>query len=126
MADSGFVIPSELGRIVNERATLWQSFDASQSQLGEIERLAHEVASSTPAEIPSELTSDKTPVAEVAAALQNLQAELAEISKAQANIQAHEAEIQRLKAERQKILIIAVIAIVVVVLVVLYSVQSGF
>lgn len=126
MADSGLVIPSELGRIVSERATLWQRFDASQSQIGEIEKLAHEVSSSTPAEIPSELTGDKTPVAEVAAALQGLQSELAEISKAQASIQTHEAEILRLKAERQKILMIAVIVIVIIVLVVLYSVQSGF
>ena len=120
MADSGLVIPSELGRIVSERTSLWQRFDASQSQISEIEGLAHEVASSTPAEIPSELTSDKTPVAEVTAALQGLQAELAEISKAQASIQAHEAEIQRLRAERQKILMIAVIAIVIIVLVILY------
>ncbi len=126
MANSGLVFPNELGRTVSERATLWQKFDESQSQVGEIEKLASQVASSTPAEIPSELTGDKTPSAEVAAALHGLQAELVEISKAQASIKAYENEIQRLKAERQKVIAIASAVIVIIILFVLYLVQSGF
>lgn len=126
MANSGLVIPNELGKIVSDRATLWQKFDESQSQIGEIEKLASQVASSTPAEIPSHLTDDKTPSAEVAAALHGLQAELVEITKAQASIEAYEDEIQRLKAERQKVIAIAAVVIVIIILFVLYLAQSGF
>jgi hypothetical protein len=111
MADSGVVIPEDISRIVNERANLWQRFEESQSQVSEIEKLASQVASSTPAQIPTELTSDKTPPAEVAAALQNFQGELTRINKGQEGIKAYQAEIK--KIENQQLTIIIVVGLII-------------
>jgi hypothetical protein len=114
MVDSDLVIPNEIGKIVNERATLWQRFEESQSQFNEIEKLASQFASSTSAQIPSELTSEKTPPAEVTAALQNFKGELARISKGQEGIKAYQAEIKRIKDQQLAIIIVVGLVITAV------------
>lgn len=113
MADSGIIIPTELSKIISERTTLWQKFEETQSQFKEMEKLASQVASSTPVQVPSELTSDKTPPAEVAAALQNFRGELARISKSQEDIKAYQAEIK--KIENQQLTLVIVVGIVLAI-----------
>jgi hypothetical protein len=115
MANSGIILPTEISNLVSERTTLWQKFDEAQSQFNEIEKLASQIASSTPAQIPSELTNDRTPPAEVVAALQNLQMELMRISKGQDTIKGYQAEIKKLESQ-QLTIVIAVGLLIAIVL----------
>jgi len=115
MADSGVVIPAKIGKIVNERATLWKKLDESQSQYSQLEKLGAQVASSTPSPVPSVLTDEATPPAELSAAVQKLQEELASIAKAQEEIHSAEIEIKRL-ANRQLTVVIVVTVIIVALL----------
>ena len=114
MADSDIVIPTEINEIVSERATLWHKFDEAQSQFNEIEKFASQVTSSTPAQVPSELASARTPPDEVAAALQNFQAELARISKGQEGIKTYQAEIK--KIENQQLIAMIVVGVVIAII----------
>ncbi len=114
MENSGIVIPSDIGKIVDERNTLWQKFDEAQHQFDEMNKLAPQISSSVAAQIPSELTGHKTPPLEVIAAVQNFQAELARIAKAQETIKLHQAEIK--KVESQQLITVVVVGILIGVL----------
>lgn len=124
MVNSGVVLPADINSILNERATLWQTFDEAQSQFSEINQLSSLIVTSIPAQIPSELTDEKTPPAEVAAALRNLQAELARIAESTKGTKAHETEIRRLK-NRQKVLVIIAGAIIVTTLCLVATLGTG-
>ena len=113
MENSGIVIPSDIGKIVDERNTLWQEFDEAQHQFDEMNKLAPQIAPSVAAQIPSELTGDKTPPLEVIAAAKNFQAELARIAIAQETIKAYQAEIK--KVESQQLTTVIVVGIVIAV-----------
>jgi hypothetical protein len=111
MENSDMVIPSDIGKIVDERNTLWQKFDEAQHQFDEMNKLAPQIASSVAAQIPSELTGHKTPPLEVIAAAQNFQAELTRIAKAEETIQAHQTEIK--KVESQQLTTVVVVGILI-------------
>jgi hypothetical protein len=91
----------------------WNVYDAAQSQLGEMEKFSSQLANISPAQIPLELTSEKTPPAEIAVAHRNLRAELAKIAEAQNDIKAYQAEITRIESQRRTLIAIAVIVIIV-------------
>ena len=111
MENSGIVIPSDIGKIVDERNTLWQKFDEAQQQFDEMNKLAPQILSSVAAQIPSELSGHKTPPLEIIAATQNFQAELTRIAKAQETIKAYQAEIK--KVERQQLTTVVVVGMLI-------------
>lgn len=111
MENSGIIIPSDIGKIVDERNALWQKLDEAQRQFDEMNKLAPQVSSSIAGQISSELTGHKTPPTEVIAAAQNFHAELARIAKTQETIKAHQAEIKRV--ERQQLTIIIVVGVII-------------
>ena len=113
MADSSIVIPNDINKILSERASVWRNWDEAQSQFKEMEKLSSQVASSTPTQIPSELTNEKNPAAEITAASQNFQTELARINKGQEGIKAYQAEIKRI--ETQQLVTVIVIGIIVAI-----------
>lgn len=115
MANSGIIIPTEISNLISERTALWQKFEEAQSQFNEMEKLASQIASSTPAQIPSELTNDRTPPAEIATALQNLQMELVRMGKGQDSIKGYQAEIKKIESQ-QLTIVIAVGLLIAVVL----------
>jgi len=121
MANSGIVIPNEINKILSERASLWERLDKAQSQFKEMEGLSSQVASSTPAPILPELTDEKTPPSEVAAALQNFQSELARINKGKESISAYQAEIKRIETQQ----LITVIVVGVIIAIVLCAIVFG-
>lgn len=121
MANSGIVIPSEINKILSERTSLWGSLDQAQAQFKEMENLSPQVASSTPSSIPPELTDDKTPPSEVAAALQNFQSELARINKGKETIGAYQAEIKRIENQQ----LVTVIVVGVIIAIVLCAIVFG-
>jgi hypothetical protein len=116
MANIAVVIPNEINRILNERANIWNKLIESQTQFKELEKLsAYLQPGSSPAEIPSELTDEKTPPSEIAAALQSFQAELEVIQKAQEDIKIYEAELNRIK--RQRMIVGIVVGLILAILV---------
>ena len=125
MSNSTVMIPSDVSTIISERVTLWQKFDEAQSQFNEIDKLASQVDSSNPAQIPPELTDGKTPPVEVAAALQNLQAELARIETAQNDIQAHQAEIKKIKNQQIAVVVLVVIVALITTIFLCGAVMQG-
>lgn len=125
MTESSVVIPPDINHVISERATLWQKFDEAESQFSEINKLtSHQIASSTPAPIPSELTDEKTPPAEVAIALKNLQTELSLISKSTESIEDYEIEIQQIEKNRRTAIVIGVV-LMIITLFILYLAVTG-
>jgi hypothetical protein len=122
MANTAVVIPNEINGILNERANIWTKLNSAQSQFKELEKLSSQILpGSSPAEIPAELTNEKTPPSEIAAALQNLQAELEISKKAQENIRACEAEINRIKQQRMIVTIVVGIILAIFVCAVVFG-----
>jgi len=113
MSNSGVVIPSDISKLLNERVGIWQPFDEAQSQFEEIDKLSSQVASINPGQIPVELTSEKTPPAEVAAAYHHFQAELVKIVEAQEHIKAYQTEIQKIENRQKTIAVLIGLAIIV-------------
>jgi len=112
MSNSGIVVPSDISQILSERANTWGQFDQAQNQLTEMEKLSSQIVASSLAQIPTELTSEKTPPAEVAAAYQNFQAEMARIAKAQEGIKTHQAEIKKIEGQRTTMMILIGLGVV--------------
>ncbi len=121
MADSGIVITYEISKILDERADLRQELDNTRNQFTELEKLASQVASSIPAQIPAELTSTKTPPAEIAAALQYFQSELTRINKAQEAIRVYQAEINELENKQRMIVVVIGVIIAIVLLAIAFG-----
>ena len=121
MADSGIVITYEISKILDERASLRQELDNARNQFTELEKLASQVASSTSAQIPDELTSTKTPPAEIAAALQYFQFELTRINKAQEDITVYQAEINELEYKQRIIVVVFGVIIALVLLAIAFG-----
>jgi hypothetical protein len=113
MADSGVVIPSEISEVIEERVVLWQQLEKSQNQFRKIEKLASPVASSTPTQIASELTSDGTPPAEITVALHNLKEELARIDEAEDDIEEYQNEIEEIQRLWTIVIVTIVIAMII-------------
>jgi hypothetical protein len=78
-----------------------------------MEKLSSQISASTAAQIPAELTTDKTPPAEIAAAYQNFQAEMARIAKAQEGIKTYQAEIKKIEGQRTTMMILIGLGVVV-------------
>jgi hypothetical protein len=112
MADSGIVIPYEISKILNDRAGLWQRLDEAQRQFDELDKLDSLIKATMLAQLPPELTSEKTPPAEIAAALKNIQAELARIDKSQESIRAYQAEIKFI--EKKQLITVIVVGVIMV------------
>lgn len=124
MANSGIIIPNEINAILSERASLWEKLDQSQSQFKEMEDLSLQVASSTPSQIPSELTAEKTPPSEIAAALQNFQSELDCIKKGNESISAYQAEIKRIETQQLITVIVGGVILAIVLFAIVFGVIS--
>jgi hypothetical protein len=118
MAESDIVIPSDVNKIITERVTLWERFDKSQSEINEMNSKNEPIAVSTPAQIPGELSTEKTPPAEIAAAYQLFQAELAKIGQFQNTIKEYQSEIKKIEDQQKLIITIAVIGAIILVVVV--------
>jgi hypothetical protein len=113
MSNSGIVVPSDTSQILNERANIWGQFDQAQNQLAEMEKLSSQIVASSLADIPTELSGEKTPPAEVAAAHQNFRAEMARIAKAQEGIKTYQAEIKKIEGQRTTMMILIGLGVVV-------------
>jgi hypothetical protein len=121
MADSGIVITYEISKILDERASLRQELDNARNQFTELEKLVSQGTSSIPAQIPAELTSTKTPPAEIAAALQYFQLELTRINKAQEAIRGYQAEINEIETKQRVIVVVVGVIIAIVLLAIAFG-----
>lgn len=113
MKDSDIIVPPHIGKILTERATLWQKFQEAKSQSNELDKLASRLVPSTPAQIPPELTAEGTPPAEVSSALQLLRREFNSILRTHSDIETYKAEIKRI--ERRQLILYMVIGLIIVV-----------
>ena len=119
MAETDIVIPSDVNKIITERVVLWERFDKSQREINEMNSRNAPLAVSTPAQIPAELSNEKIPPAEIAAAYQLVQGELARIEQYQNANKGYEAEIKKIEDQRK--LIITIVVIVAIILVVIVA-----
>ena len=107
MTESGFVIPNNILKIVNERVDIWEKFDHARKQFEDMQKLNAQVLDGPVAPLPSALTEEKTPPSEIASALVKLREEMNLISDKQATIDAYQDEISRIEQQRTTLLIIA-------------------
>ncbi|MBK9926321.1 MAG: hypothetical protein IPP66_13655 [Anaerolineales bacterium] len=114
MSNTGFVIPSDIRQILEERDKTWQEFDVAQDHVQEMEKRSSQVVIDNFAQLPTELTNEKTPPAEIAAAYQNFQTEMAKISQAQESIKVYQAEIKKIQSQRTTRAILIGIGIVII------------
>lgn len=121
MTNSGFLIPADIGAVVSERTQIWKQIDDAQSQFNDMEKQAAQFSSITPAPIPSELSTESTPPAEVAMAVKGFRDELTQIGKHQEEIKAHQAEIAKIKSQQTTTFIIAGIVIAIVLCFVVFG-----
>lgn len=114
MADSDIIIPMGIRDIIEERAALWKNFDDAQSQLAEMEKMSSQMAPSAVARIPDELSREKTPFSEIAAAHQSFRTELTRIAQSQESIKTYQAEIKKIEQHQKTIAILVGLGIAVV------------
>ena len=121
MTESGFVIPNNILKIVNERVDIWEKFDHTRKQFEDMQKLNAQVLDGPVAPLPSALTEEKTPPSEIASALVKLREEMNLISDKQATIDAYQDEISRIEQQRTTLLIIAGAVIVIVLIVIIIA-----
>lgn len=123
MADSTVVIPPDVDSALNERATLWTSFDQASANLQKIKELGGQIGGATDGIQPADsLTAEGSPPVEVAAVLTALEAELAGIQQAEADILKHEKEIASHKTMRTVLIVVGILVLLVIIFAIAQSV----
>lgn len=114
------LIPGEISEIIDERTRILKELNEAKNTAAQLHKhssqIAHDATSADISEqIPSLLTTEGTPPAELAATLTSLETEFEKIGNAQAGIRTYEGQIQREKEKRRNLLIGAGIAAIVVI-----------
>lgn len=123
MADSTVVIPPDVDTALNERATIWTSFDQASASLQKIKELGGQIGGATDGIQPADsLTAEGSPPVEVAAVLTALEAELAGIQQAEADILKHEKEIASHKTMRTVLIVIGILVLLIIIFAIAQSV----
>ena len=105
-----FLVSEEISEIINERNQILRDLNNANSKATLLHKylsqIAHEISNLKPSEqIPTQLTREGTPPAELAKALSLLQVEFAETENIQGQIKSYKNQIQREKEKRRVILI---------------------
>lgn len=120
------LIPSDISEIIDEQVRILKNFDEANNKSTQLHKhsshIVHDVTDAdTSEQIPTQLSEDGTPPAELMVALTSLEAELEKIAKAQAAIRTNEGEIRRGIETRRNLIIGVGFVIIVVITLAVYS-----
>lgn len=117
MADSTFLIPTDIDAALKERADVWGEYDRAVGALKKIEELSGKLGGTdVSVEAAQTLTPAGLPPLEIHAALSAVEAELSAIQNAEAEIKGHEEEIAKHKQLRTILIVVAIAVILIVIL----------
>jgi hypothetical protein len=115
-----FLISSDISTVIEERIRILTNLSQAKSIAAQLQghssQIVHYVTDvATSEQIPTRLTSEGTPSAELTVALTLLEAEFEKINEAQAGIKTYESQIQREKEKRRVLLIGTGVAAIIVI-----------
>lgn len=116
MAESTFVLPTDIDAALKERAEVWSDYDGAVAALRNLEQITGRFGETRDAGPAQPLTAGNQPAQELQADLAAVQAELAAITDAEMQIQAHQAEIAQHRKTRTTLIVIAAILVIVIIL----------